>query len=125
METKWLLMSETLLLGYAQTLGILLLGIFTVVWNNRRKKDVKEVKDRVIELDVKVDGRLTELLESTKSDQRQQGNTEGQEKVRSENIALASDLDKQTETIIAAVKEGQKTATPEPNPVVIVKNLDK
>lgn len=46
----FLLMSETLLLGYAQVIGIFALGVFTVIWNNRRKKENLEVKNTVAEV---------------------------------------------------------------------------
>lgn len=41
------LMSETLLASYANTLGILVLGIFTIIWQGRIKKQNIEVKKTV------------------------------------------------------------------------------
>lgn len=84
-------------------------GIVTVIVAYiayRTSIKVNKVVNDVQKLDVKVDGRLTQLLEATTSDQRQKGMTEGQEKVKAEGVALASDLDKQTETILEAVRGG-------------------
>lgn len=96
-------MSETLLLGYAQTVGILLLGIFTVVWNNRRKKEVSEVKDTVAKVKdtvdivhVKINSMRDKELEQTKDLGEAIGAEAGRQQRRAEdredkidNISLA------------------------------------
>lgn len=119
---------KTYLLMSDIVLGQLITGVVTIIVAYiayRTSIKVNKVVSDVQRLDVKVDGRLTELLALTKSEATQKGNIEGQDKAKADNLAMASDLDKQTETIIAAVKDAKQAPEPDAQPVVVVKNLDK
>lgn len=72
-------------MSYAQTVGILLLGIFTVVWTNRTKKVVTEVKKEVGEIHHKINSMRENELKVTKDLGEAVGAEAGRQQKRTED----------------------------------------
>lgn len=84
-------MSDTVILEIVKTTGIIVTAILStiaVVWTARNNREVKEGRKETQELSIKVDGRLSELLEVSKDNAEKLGYGKGVKDQKAETASL-------------------------------------
>lgn len=90
-------MSDTVLLEIVKTTGIIVTAILStiaVIWGARNAREVKESRKEQKELSIKVDGRLSELLEVSKQNAERAGHAAGvkDQKAEAATVPIKAEL---------------------------------